>query len=644
MIDDIKLSDYDDQFKEMNLEIKGDTTYFTPIKEISGEIKEKYQKDKIYFKKMNGNRWRCSGQDSDKRKKAIISIQQLNLTDNQLEEYDFQSEDDDNDEVLARMMNKMQKATAKPTPTPQPTAIPAIPIQSEQKPPETKSQNKNENQKRPQQNRQDYHSNQNNNQRPPRTNTNPNYQNHNRNNQKYQNQRPNSQRKEQSVQPPRESNIPAQGNQPIQQNPNQAKPEGQIRPNMNNRGGYRGRGIGRGRGRGRGSYHNRGRAQNMNRPPIRPVHSIIDEEPSDRTNSRNQQQQRNNSRRNDKTRGPKYDHPHVDHMNNQIQQQPIQTNHQFRSEIEFTTELKHKLMLMSNAVNMNTQESVLKETPWFNLSMLYSQFDDRDLKNSYPMNVPYLLIDFLIESFATDQPIEIQHKEHKGIQDRILHLDIPFSIPMKFSYNDEKVRIEFFDLFELTRKKVFPNSEILDICNNVLTAFSERQVLCVHFDQIDSNFDFSEFTRLANELDFVYIYSTPIPNEEDESISFDLKIMEYDWSQNKESQIVKALNALFTSFSIHECAKCGLLYSPTDGSICYKTVHEGRQIPFDSGEMEEIGLDEDNNPVTYVNYECCGEVPINEPGCKPTNEVNGNHESYETISKLSIETEPMYKS
>lgn len=72
---------------------------------------------------------------------------------------------------------------------------------------------------------------------------------------------------------------------------------------------------------------------------------------------------------------------------------------------------------------------------------------------------------------------------------------------------------------------------------------------------------------------------------------------------------------------------------------------KGRQIPFqDSEEMELVEIDEETGqPIVYVNYECCGKVEKDKPGCQATSIENGSHEPYsETYSKISFENLPIY--
>ena len=80
-------------------------------------------------------------------------------------------------------------------------------------------------------------------------------------------------------------------------------------------------------------------------------------------------------------------------------------------------------MLMDNQITTETTEQEILDVPWFHLEKLVNPLNDENPQPGTLMNAPYLLVEFLIESFATDQPESYQHIEHKPLQNKqLMHL------------------------------------------------------------------------------------------------------------------------------------------------------------------------------------------------------------------------------
>lgn len=73
-----------------------------------------------------------------------------------------------------------------------------------------------------------------------------------------------------------------------------------------------------------------------------------------------------------------------------------------------------------------------------------------------------------------------------------------------------------------------------------------------------------------------------------------------------------------------------------DDSKCIEYYHPGKRIPLESGLMEKE-IDIDGETKLMVNFTCCGNHYLDEPGCQQ--KLRPNHvEDYE-ISELIIENE-----
>jgi hypothetical protein len=107
-------------------------------------------------------------------------------------------------------------------------------------------------------------------------------------------------------------------------------------------------------------------------------------------------------------------------------------------------------------------------------------------------------------------------------------------------------------------------------------------------------------------------------NEELETQTFTLTIMRSHWTAEVDQEFKRGLVDLFDVLRVAYCQNCGLLFAPVDNDRnCVVTHHSGHQLPFPSGEFEEVEMDDDNNePITIVKWSCCGEVAKDEPGCQ----------------------------
>ena len=107
-----------------------------------------------------------------------------------------------------------------------------------------------------------------------------------------------------------------------------------------------------------------------------------------------------------------------------------------------------------------------------------------------------------------------------------------------------------------------------------------------------------------------------------------------DLANEKVPLIHEFCNSVFPSIELFDCQKCGQCFSTND-TKCSKYYHEGKRIPFETGEMEIVEYDGEN-PIIIHNYDCCGEIEADKPGCKSV--PNGYHEKStpESRSKISF--------
>ena len=677
----------DKQLKEYSIDQKESETFFDFNLGIPDSVKQDVQsKFKVYLNhfKSGRNRFKVSSGTKEDRLRAIkFVIQSVQIEDDS--DYSVDVEDTD-DGTLDRMVNKLNvpqkpdpaqtKSSSAPRHPPQQQTTP-----TQEAPSTTNGRERNERRNNNQKergvggnkfNQRGRGSGPN----PKRKTTLDNAPHQNQRNERSNNQKNTHQRsKENNTQKP-PNPKPTKTEQPAQSTENvEAKPS-ELQNNASGQGG--GKNVGRGRGRGgtsRGARGNRGRGRGQGRGRGRgrsqrnnPAISIIDNVGNNSHNHYNRNRnnydnsnsnKRKESRPNNRSHNASQNYPQQPQQiptsisiptPDNIVQKPIISEPIPQPVPEpvlmpkgLTPHLKHLLLLLSENDLTGMSDEAISESmkDYLNNNRMNTPPSKPDFEPKGLMNVPYLLGGFLIESFATDQPENIKHLDNKQIPTRtIINLQLPYNTPLSFETFKDKIQIGFDDFPGI------PYEETNEYVSTILTTLSSRQMLVINFGNVDrANFSNEILDKLAQELDFVYLRTQETFDEDTESISFSLKIMQHNWSNEKEELIKNRIHDLFSKSCIYTCAKCGLFYSPNDGSQCFLTTHSGKQIPFESGEMEEVGEDEDTGePVIYVKFECCGEVEKDEPGCVTTDTPNGDHEPFpdSLISNIEYSTEPIY--
>jgi len=162
------------------------------------------------------------------------------------------------------------------------------------------------------------------------------------------------------------------------------------------------------------------------------------------------------------------------------------------------------------------------------------------------------------------------------------------------------------------------NKEINDIVSKIkkFNTIYSSYVNCDELSQNDVN------RRFQNKnVDAFYIVDER--SDEEEFPNFHIVALYKKKDGSLEQCIKTEMNDIYDKTKLAFCSKCNCMY-PENGvdQTCYKPgQHEGKQIPFDDGEWEIVDMDDDGEPITLKNYECCGEVIVEPPekvemGCK----------------------------
>jgi hypothetical protein len=147
---------------------------------------------------------------------------------------------------------------------------------------------------------------------------------------------------------------------------------------------------------------------------------------------------------------------------------------------------------------------------------------------------------------------------------------------------------------------------------------ARKELYVVEFTNVDrAAFTTEEIGGFAEERGLILLKSDGHVNVELETQCFTLRILKSHWNPDKEQDLHDGLRELFDDVFVGFCKNCGLLYSPGDTGQCMTYRHKGKQLRFESGQLEEVELDEDDQPIILVKWSCCGEVASDHPGCEP---------------------------
>ena len=200
--------------------------------------------------------------------------------------------------------------------------------------------------------------------------------------------------------------------------------------------------------------------------------------------------------------------------------------------------------------------------------------------------------------------------------------------------NPVNVLIQYvgFDKYQISFCGI--NSKLIydTIIDKALKIIESTECILATFTETDP-IDTDELKQILNNA---IVVSIPDENtlERDSKITY-VEIFFPFLNDEIYNDVISKLDDYFYKVNLAVCKKCTLFFSPNSDDPCYKLFHKGQQIPFESGEMEEVQYDEKDHYIT-VNYTCCGEVPKDEIPINCGKEENGRHEIDEKIGIISV--------
>jgi hypothetical protein len=256
------------------------------------------------------------------------------------------------------------------------------------------------------------------------------------------------------------------------------------------------------------------------------------------------------------------------------------------------------------------------------------------------MSVPSSIADFFIEGFAVDQINSMKQVPNKNFGTPVvLQFSLPAITPIAVrSEKPSEIVLGFYDTPNMSANETF------QLVSVILTVISRMELFVVDFTNVDrSAFTREEIIDLAEDYDLVLL---KYDGETDDGLDvqdFTLKILKTQWNLEREETVRSGIEEMFRVAYVTYCKQCGLVYAPTDSTPCCVYYHSGKQLEFSPGQLEEVELDDDDQPVVLVKWSCCGEVLADEPGCSVVEKDSHEpDEERKNFSKYAISTAPVF--
>lgn len=256
---------------------------------------------------------------------------------------------------------------------------------------------------------------------------------------------------------------------------------------------------------------------------------------NNRNNRPNQYDNRNNRSR---TNSNNYQQNNSNHQQNNNYQQNNNSYQQYPNDA-----LKKILCIMSDEVTSLTPiEDALKMQNIGADLIGNPPYDGKLLSDSqYPMNVPMNLVDFLVEGLAINQPEELRFLANKQFPKlTVLIINLPVQTPISFLTPDQpdKTQLGFFETSSLSADR----SQTL--AADVLNTISNRQKTVYKILNVKKNsFSNQELSEFTKECEVIALKDNIVLNGD--LISFDLHVLQYDFTQEKQNKIDAFIGKMF---------------------------------------------------------------------------------------------------
>ena len=250
----------------------------------------------------------------------------------------------------------------------------------------------------------------------------------------------------------------------------------------------------------------------------------------------------------------------------------------------------------------------------------------------------YVLLSLFGPADKTEDPLlDLRTDENHDRQLFTLNIPAPVNVAIKY------VDFDQYEMTFVTDKTVTAQIAHDQIANNALPTISQYQAVFAVYYQTDPVVK-AEFLEVLNmENASVVIFPNEEWDQEDSAMTY-IEIFvpqKFGDAQPIGEDIINEIRSkceqYLSKVQLAVCKKCKLWFNPADPAECYRYYHKGKRIPFDSGEFEEVEMDEEEEePIYYENWSCCGEMPKGETPFECGKESQGDHEVDEKEEKGSI--------
>ena len=231
----------------------------------------------------------------------------------------------------------------------------------------------------------------------------------------------------------------------------------------------------------------------------------------------------------------------------------------------------------------------------------------------------FLLVNIFNPSQISNLIALPQEEDHEI---NIIQLNIPVAVNVGIKYKSfDQYEITFADNQPFSAEQIY--KQVIE-CS--LKQIKSNECILATFSKTDID---STIIGKFNEDNAVVVF---IPDEATINDEYTNAYVEIFFPEKIDDILLKKYRKILLEYyktvQIEICKKCHLYFSPSSqDQTCYTYYHKGRQIPFDSGEMEEIVDDGYEEPYTVVNYSCCGECNKDEVPMACGKKENGKHEA-----------------
>lgn len=276
------------------------------------------------------------------------------------------------------------------------------------------------------------------------------------------------------------------------------------------------------------------------------------------------------------------------------------------------------LKYMNYKITEKIKSSDLKNDDFKDLDIDYWLSDDVRVKDypsfdkfkECPMDIDYIMLNIIMKLFSNKNDFakfdDLKNDEEKD-KKIIVILTMPITLQVAIERTSVgKYKLTFADNGKIKADKIRYQIEKLII--PTIEQYKALTVICSKSDPVEEN----EIRKMVDELKIENLETIVIQDEheinEDLATSYVIYLL-HDMTDDIKNQLKKVSEEYYKKIQLVKCSTCHCFYCPNqEGEKCITGEHKGKQIPFETGEMEQVDFDDDEEPFILINMDCCGEV------------------------------------